>query len=384
MVTTIDRAVEGLNKAIQNYNRQIRHTKRLFTALATPPSKDDLIDLEASLVDYLATVDINYKVVTESGIEEFDDVVATIRSNHEQMIASLRLSEPEQSNAHAPAPSRRSSLGSVATSTQSVQMLAEALALSMRINRIGPLDVEIFVGNPLEYVSWEVAFKNLIECSAVPESDRLHYLRKYVGGPAKEAIRGYFLLSNTGAAYCKAMSVLKNRFGSDFAIAESFRERLETWPIIRDSDYKGIQKYADFLGQCLTAMEKIEELSILNDSKQNVLMASKLPGWLSNSWKRRAVGCRNENGRYPKFEEFVNFLNTECDILNDPFMSKISDVKGKERNSSHKVERTPYVRQTSATPTFNDCLMCGSKAHKASDCSKLNEKSYDEVRKPWN
>ena len=65
--------------------------------LATPPSKDDLIDLEASPVDYLATVDINYKVVTESGIEEFDDVVATVRSNHEQMIASLRLSEPEES-----------------------------------------------------------------------------------------------------------------------------------------------------------------------------------------------------------------------------------------------------------------------------------------------
>ena len=102
------------------------------------------------------------------------------------MIASLRLSEQsthalfelqnapnvtKQSNADAPAPSRRSSLGSVATSTPSVQTLAEALALSMRINRIGPLDVEIFVGNPLEYVSWEVAFKNLIERSAVSESD---------------------------------------------------------------------------------------------------------------------------------------------------------------------------------------------------------------------
>ena len=97
MATSLDRAVAELNKAIQNYNRQIRHSKRFFTALATPPSKDDLIDLEASLVDYLATVDINYKVVTESGIEEFDDVVATVWSNHEQMIASLRMSEPQES-----------------------------------------------------------------------------------------------------------------------------------------------------------------------------------------------------------------------------------------------------------------------------------------------
>ena len=277
--------------------------------------------------------------------------------------------------------SRRSSVSN-SSSNQSVQILTDALALSMRMNRIGPLEVEVFLGNPLEYVGWAVAFKNLIESSAVPESDRLHYLKKYVGGPAKEAIRGYFLLSNTSAAYVKAMSVLKNRFGSDFAIAESFRERLEAWPTIRDSDYKGIQKYADFLGQCLTAMETIEELSILNDSKQNVVMASKLPGWLANSWKRRAVACRNDTGKYPKFQEFVSFLSTESDILNDPFMSKIGDLKSKERSPSHKAERPlSHVRQTLATAKSNNCSICYSKSHRGADCPQLREKPYSDVRK---
>ena len=160
-------------------------------------------------------------------------------------------------------------------------------------------------------MGWEVAFKNLIECTAISASDRLHYLKKYVGGPAKEAIKGYFLLPNSTSAYEKAMVVLRNRFGSDFAIAESFRERLDMWPVIKGSDYKGLQNYADYLGQCLSAMEQIEELKILDDSKQNVLMASKMPEWLGNRWKRKAVDHRRSTGKYPSFREFVEFVSTE-------------------------------------------------------------------------
>ena len=74
----------------------------------------------------------------------------------------------------------------------------------------------------------------------------------------------------------------------------------------------------------MSVMEQIEELKILDDSKQNVLMASKMPEWLGNRWKRKAVDHRRSTGKYPNFREFVEFVNIGSDILNDPFMSKLS------------------------------------------------------------
>ena len=162
MATNDDKAIIDFNKAIQNYNRQIRHTRRFASAQAKP-QKDDLIDLEASLAEYLAIVEVNYKVLSELGIQEFDGIVATIRSNHEQLIASLRISEPDEPthaffdlrnpplpgnrefNERSPMSSRRSSVSN-SSSNQSVQILTDALALSMRMNRIGPLEVEVFFG----------------------------------------------------------------------------------------------------------------------------------------------------------------------------------------------------------------------------------------------
>ena len=43
--------------------------------------------------------------------------------------------------------------------------------------------------------------------------------------PAKEAIGGLFLLQSSNA-YEKAKEKLKERFGSDFAVAEAFRSEL--------------------------------------------------------------------------------------------------------------------------------------------------------------
>ena len=301
-----DRAVAELNKSVQNYNRQIRQAKRLVSSLPKP-DKEELSDMEACLSDYLAIVEAKYVDMVALGNNEFDDLMALTRSTHEEMkkafktsidlVETARVGDEEFSSysnevnqafpESRPNPHKASSTlnassqsvgGSIAESnnSQSIQLLAEAIAHSLRLNRVGPLEVEVFSGDPLDFVGWEVAFKNLIESSAVAEGDRLHYLKKYVGGPAREAIKGYFLLSNTSAAYVKAMQALKGRFGSEFAIAESFRERLDSWPMIKSADSRGLQNYADFLGQCLTAMQQIEELSILNDSKQNVILALSL------------------------------------------------------------------------------------------------------------
>ena len=61
------------------------------------------------------------------------------------------------------------------------------------MNRLPPPEPGVFSGNPLEYQSWNMSFDLLIDQSLIAPVEKLHYLRRYVTGEAKECIDGYLL-----------------------------------------------------------------------------------------------------------------------------------------------------------------------------------------------
>lgn len=59
--------------------------------------------------------------------------------------------------------------------------------------------------------------------------------------------------------------ILKDRFGNDFIISESWLEKVTNGPIIKPSDQNGLQDYADNLHSCtetLSAIGKLRELTL--------------------------------------------------------------------------------------------------------------------------
>jgi hypothetical protein len=74
------------------------------------------------------------------------------------------------------------------------------------------------------YSRWLAAFETLIENKAIPAQERMHYLCRYLAGPAKEAVEGYFLL-NDQTAYHDAKAMLHERFGDPFLVADAFRDK---------------------------------------------------------------------------------------------------------------------------------------------------------------
>ena len=54
--------------------------------------------------------------------------------------------------------------------------------------------------------------------------ERLHYLKKYIGGPARQAIEGYFFLT-TEDAYDQAKKLLEKRYGDPFVIGNAFLDK---------------------------------------------------------------------------------------------------------------------------------------------------------------
>ena len=70
----------------------------------------------------------------------------------------------------------------------------------------------IFSGEPIQYPDWKSCFHALIDQKALPSSDKVNYLKRYVGGAAREAITGLFL-QNSSEVYERVWSILDERFG---------------------------------------------------------------------------------------------------------------------------------------------------------------------------
>ena len=201
-----------------------------------------------------------------------------------------------------------------------------------------------------------------------------------MSGEARKAIQGYFLLS-TGA-YNKSYQMLVERYGNQFKVAGSFRQRLKAWQKISSTDSAGLREYVDFLRQCETAMSSLPALSILNDEYENAEMIKKLPGWLSRKWINRIAIHREEEMCFPSFSQFVSFLAHEDRAANDPVALML---QGESTRDSKRVSGrgASFAVGTLNVPTNNRgsavCIVCG-RNHSIHNCEDFKGRPFTERR----
>ena len=187
----------------------------------------------------------------------------------------------------------------------STRVLAD-LAAQLHVSRIPVPEPPVFSGDPLDYASWKSAFETLIEQKQIPTAERIHYLKRYLGGKARECIEGYFLYSSE-SSFAEAKELLDKRFGDPYVIQSAFRDKLEGYPKIPSRDSAALRKYSDFLRQCLAASKVIPCMDSLSDVRENKRMQEKLPEWVVRKWAR-IVAYHIKVGPFPSFEVFVKFL----------------------------------------------------------------------------
>ena len=108
---------------------------------------------------------------------------------------------------------------------QGFMELVNTLTDQVNLSRLPPPEPGIFSGDPLKFPGWKSDFQTLIETRRIPASERIHYLKKYLGGSAKEAVECYFLMTSDDA-YDNAKKLLDERFGDPVVIGNAFRDRL--------------------------------------------------------------------------------------------------------------------------------------------------------------
>ena len=136
---------------------------------------------------------------------------------------------------------------------QGLVQLAKSLADQMSLNRLPPPEPNIFSGDPIQYPAWKAAFNMLIDGKSLPPGEKIYYLKRYLGASVRQVVENYFLLS-TEDSYEKARALLDQRYGDPFVIANAFRGKIDSWPKINARDSQSLLKFADFLKQCLAAM----------------------------------------------------------------------------------------------------------------------------------
>lgn len=76
----------------------------------------------------------------------------------------------------------------------STTALIRVLAESVVANRLPVPDPAVSNGDPLRYNDWKLSIHTLIDRKNIPGEEKIYYLQKFIGGPAKKAIENYFML----------------------------------------------------------------------------------------------------------------------------------------------------------------------------------------------
>ncbi|XP_070195581.1 uncharacterized protein [Littorina saxatilis] len=265
--------------------------------------------------------------------------------------------------------------------------LVEALARAITSSRLPIPEPPIFTGDSLQYPDWSFSFTSLIENKGVPPEERIHFLKRYLGGPAKEAVSGFFMLRSKDA-YQRARDILEQRFGNSYVISEAFRSKLDAWPKVHNKDKSGLRNLSDFLLQCQAAAAEVEDMKFLDDMREIKKITAKLPDWMVHTWNRKIAKSKRDKGRYPNFQEFASFVSEESEILNDPILSsEPSPVQPPVKQQIRK-HGDSYTSQRTVLSTGQNeihepkpstsCLFCKRQNHSLNECRDFMNKQMAE------
>ena len=290
---------------------------------------------------------------------------------------------PEQQNVNNPLVPPVSSPQAQASSSQSRDLQEKddyRVTSNANSNRIRPLtripDIKVWVfnGDETEYKEWEGSFRSLVEDRVNCVSEKMNLLKQHLGPGPLKVVRSYFL-NETEESYQKAISGLKDRYGSSIVVGQSFLKKLKGWRPIREEDSLGLRDFADFLEQVAENKKSVPELGVLDYATSHVYIVKKLPPSIVGMWRSKVCKHKVETGdtsAYPPFEYFVKFVKAHAETRNLPEFR----IMGEERyfNSKTTPQKTQYPNKpqvafgTNLKTAPEGCCHCEKKDHHISVC----------------
>lgn len=104
---------------------------------------------------------------------------------------------------------------------------------------------------------WKLSFEIIIDRKNIQDKEKIYYPRH-----AKKVLDGSFLIG-TESPYVAAWEILEERYGNQFTIAKSYRDKPQTRPKMGPKDSFWLGEFVE------GAMVHIKALEMVNDCNEN-------------------------------------------------------------------------------------------------------------------
>ena len=207
------------------------------------------------------------------------------------------------------------------------------------------------------------SFQGMVEKNIPDEVGRLTRLIKFTKGEVRALIQLCIHLPPEDG-YKTAKALLKKRFGDSYIIMAAYRKEIAAWPTLKSGDGAAFRTFHSFLikYQHLTTSLTWNELE---NPDTICRLLTKLPMYMIDRWNRKVHSIRKKTTMEPKFQDFVDFIEEEAELVNDPLFSRQSVEKrmdAKDKRGKLKTFTTQYqLRRASIKEQHREmCLVSGN------------------------
>ena len=79
-----------------------------------------------------------------------------------------------------------------------------------------------------------------------------------------------------------------------------------------------LEQLADQLSVASTTLTKLDMLGEINTQESIIQILERCPDNVRSQWIKKALRDKRQNGKYPKFADFVEFVVEESSEISDP------------------------------------------------------------------
>ncbi len=228
----------------------------------------------------------------------------------------------------------------------------------MSVLSLPKVEIESFDGDPLKYHKFIALFEESVEKLVKDDKVRLTRLLQYTTGSAKQAIQG--CISTDGdSGYKQARDILCQRFGNKHLVVNRILNNLRLGKAARTAD--DMQQLTDELSNSRLTLRQLGRLQDVDNHIVILDIIGRFPLYVKNRWKRHALKYKQEEDKYPDFEELVKFLSIQAQEAADPVYGDHTYTnKSKSISSNNNVKTaTSFVSVADQRVTgVYPCVVC--------------------------
>ena len=190
----------------------------------------------------------------------------------------------------------------------------------MQNNALTPCPIQ-FDGDPADYLTFMAHYRLNVEPHVSDAGKRLSWLITNVTGEARELIHTC-MWTEFEAGLKEALTLLKENYGEDFMIADTYIESLINGGKIKQYDADAIINLSNEMRNCSRLLNGLNYASNLDTPAAVRMIAKRLPDDLELKWAGKSAHFIKELKRQPNFDDLRQFVQKQADKVNTPYVKQ--------------------------------------------------------------